>query len=97
MRLVGLVLFSAWLLAWWVTPHGEPARATSMVGGVAIAGGDRAAVAWLELPSWRRDGGQLHVALVDEDNRVREVVSRPAGAESHYRLADAGGGRFVLA
>ena len=96
MRLVGLALLAAWLMAWAVSPHGEVARQTSIVGAVACAGGDRAAAAWLELRHGALDGA-LHVVTVDEDGKVAEQLRLPAGPDAiGFRLTDAGAGRFVL-
>src|SRR5438105_2221319 len=99
MRLVGIALLSAWLLAWWGSPHGEPARQASIVGAVAVAGGDRAAVAWLELRHGiPGESGRLHVALVDEDGRVAPRLQMSIGPDAAgFRLVDAGDGGFVLA
>lgn len=97
MRLVGMALLAAWLMAWAVSPHGEVARPTSIVGAVACAGGDRAAAAWLELRHGAVDG-TLHVVTVDEADRVAERLRLPAGVDATgFKLTDAGQGRFVLA
>src|SRR5579883_2008536 len=95
MRLVGIALLTAWLLAWAAAPQ------SSLLGGVAAAGGDRAAVAWLELrhePGAPAPSGALHVATVDEAGRVAPRLAIGVGADAvAFRLADAGEGRFVLA
>ncbi|MSP59394.1 MAG: hypothetical protein EXR72_03455 [Myxococcales bacterium] len=92
-----MALLSAWLVAWAVSPHGEVKRQTSIVGGVAVAGGDLAAAAWLELRHGAVDG-ILHVVTVDENGRVTEQLRLPASADTaSFRLADAGAGAFVLA
>lgn len=97
MRLVGISLLAAWWVAWAAAPHGEPARQTSIVGAVAVAGGDDAAVAWLELRHGAVDG-TLHLVLVDADGRARSHRQLTAGADATaFRLADAGGREFVLA
>ena len=97
MRLVGLALLAAWWMAWAVSPHGEAARATSIVGAVAVAGGDHAAAAWLELRHGEKSG-TLHVATVEDGGVVEERLRLPAGADATgFKLVGAGEGRFVLA
>ena len=97
MRLVAVALLAGWMVAWSAAPHGEAARSTSVVGAVAIAGSDTVAVAWIELRG-RPHIEALHVAIVDDHNAIRDAWELPVeeGATS-FQLADAGGGRFVLA
>ena len=99
MRIVGVALLSAWMIAWWAAPHGERARTTTLVGGVSIAGGERPAVAWLELKHGQpNQAGTVHAAWLDESGAVLDHLSVYAGSDAvTFRLADAGGGRFVLA
>ncbi len=96
MRLVGMALLAAWLVAWAAAPKGEPRRQTSVVGAVAVAGGDDAALAWLEIA--HGTDGTLHVVTVDGEDRVRTRLRLPAPVNAtSFRLADAGNGVFVLA
>jgi hypothetical protein len=84
-------------VAWAAAPHGEPARQTSIVGAVAVAGGDESAVAWLELKHGAADG-TLHLVMVDGEGRMRSHRQLTAGADATaFRLADAGQRVFVLA
>jgi hypothetical protein len=92
-----MALVAAWLVAWAASPHGEVARQTSIVGAVAVAGGDDAALAWLELTHGSANG-TLHVLTVDGEDRFGDELKLSAGVDATaFRLADAGGRRFVLA
>src|SRR4051812_36597370 len=98
MRLVGMALLAAWLLAWAASPHGEPMRQASIVGAVAVAGGEDAALAWLELRHGSAsEPGILHVATLDDEDRVTLRMQIPVGPDAvSFRIVDAGDGLFVL-
>ncbi len=96
-KLATLTLVALWMAAWEWLPHGEMVRSPSIVGGVACAGGDEAAVAWLELRH-HSHAGLLHVRTFAPDNRIEQEFELLVEPEvQSFRIADAGGGRFVLA
>lgn len=97
MRAVGVALFASWLIAWGLSPKGEPARPTSTVGGLAIAGSDDVAVAWLEVSHARpRSSEVLHVATIDPAGRVTPRIHLDGHDDVAYRLAESAPGRFLL-
>jgi len=97
MRLVGTALFTAWLLAWGAAPKGELARATTAVGGLAIAGADDVAVAWLEVAHARPRGSEtLHVATVDRGGQLLPRFNLDGHDDVAYRLTESGPARFAL-
>jgi hypothetical protein len=102
MRSVGLALLIAWFTACRpVRPAPPPRPGTA----VAVAGGDRAAVAWIAHDGrrlqngWIVGMGELRVSLIDERARVREVFRQaepPSSIYTTYELAESGNGRFIL-